>query len=134
MRAEPRGPSREKHNWLEDGSEPVNLRTALKVCSLTSIGLIAYIALGPANLQLRPMVGWKTEHCLGFMMVTFIACLAWPKPLVIGPLLIATAGLLEALQGLTPDRIPDLATAVSGAGGALVGSIAASVLIHWRDT
>jgi hypothetical protein len=64
------------------------------------------------------MLGWKTEHFLGFLIVTFIACVAWPRPLIVGLALMATAGLLEALQGLTPDRVPDLPTALCGAGGA----------------
>ncbi|MGY4287207.1 hypothetical protein ACVWXO_006427 [Bradyrhizobium sp. LM2.7] len=45
-------------------------------------------------------LGWKTEHFLGFLIVTFIACVAWPRPLIVGLALMAMAGLLEALQGL----------------------------------
>jgi hypothetical protein len=30
------------------------------------------------------MLGWKTEHFLGFLIVTFIACVAWPRPLIVG--------------------------------------------------
>src|SRR5258707_15657611 len=71
------------------------------------------------------MLGWKTEHFLGFLIVTFIACVAWPRPLIVGLALMATAGLLEALQGLTPDRVPDFPTALCGAGGALLASCAA---------
>jgi hypothetical protein len=78
------------------------------------------------------MLGWKTEHFLGFLIVTFIACIAWPRPLVVGLSLMATAGLLEALQVLTPDRVPDFPTALCGAGGALLASLAAEVLIRTR--
>ncbi len=39
----------------------------IKVCSVASLGLIAYAALGPAKWQLRPMLGWKTEHFLGLL-------------------------------------------------------------------
>ena len=105
-------------------------RIVIKVCSVASLGLIAYAALGPSNWQLRPMLGWKTEHFLGFSTVTFIACLAWPRTLLVGLALMATAGLLEALQGLTPDRVPDFPTALSGAGGALLASVAAEVFIR----
>src|SRR5258706_1899340 len=105
----------------------VSRRIVIKVCSVVSVGLIAYAALGPANWQLRPMLGWKTEHFLGFLIVTFIACVAWPRPLIVGLALMATAGLLEALQGLTPDRVPDLPTALCGAGGALLASVAAAI-------
>src|SRR6266404_5640739 len=90
----------------------VSRRIVIKVCSVVAVGLIAYAALGPANWQLRPMLGWKTEHFLGFLIVTFIACVAWPRPLIVGLALMATAGLLEALQGflrigygIDPDKI-----------------------------
>jgi hypothetical protein len=106
---------------------------AIKVCSVVSVGLIAYAALGPANWQLRPMLGWKTEHFFGFLIVTFITCVAWPRPLIVGLALMATAGLLEALQVLTPDRVPDLPTALWGAGGALLASVAAEVSIRARS-
>ncbi len=105
----------------------VSRRIVIKVCSVVAVGLIAYAALGPANWQLRPMLGWKTEHFLGFLIVTFIACVAWPRPLIVGLALMTTAGLLEALQGLTPDRVPDLPTALCGAGGALLAYVAAEV-------
>ena len=105
-------------------------RIFTRVCSVALLGLIAYAALGPANWQPRPMLGWKTEHFLGFFIVTFIACLAWPRPFVVGPALMATAGLLEALQGLTPDRIPDFLTALCGAGGALLASAVAAILMQ----
>lgn len=102
----------------------------IKVCSIASLGLIAYAALGPAKWQLRPMLGWKTEHFLGFSSVTFVACIAWRRPFIVGPALMAAAGSLEALQGLTPDRVPDFPTALSGAGGALLASAVAELLIR----
>ena len=108
-------------------------RIVIRVCSVASFGLIVYAALGPPNWQLRPMLGSKTEHFLGFLTVTFIACLAWPRPLLVGLALMATAGLLEALQGLTPDRVPDFPTALGGAGGALLASAAAEVFIRARS-
>jgi hypothetical protein len=107
-------------------------RIVIKVCSVVSLGLIAYAALGPANWQLRPMLGWKTEHFLGFLAVTFITCVAWPRPLLAGLVLMAMAGLLEALQGLTPDRVPDFPTALSGAGGALLASLTAKLFVRAR--
>jgi hypothetical protein len=79
------------------------------------------------------MLGWKTEHFFGFFTATFISCFAWPRPLMVGLALMATAGLLEALQGLTPDRIPDFPTALSGAGGALLASIAVEVLVRGEN-
>ena len=100
----------------------VTRRIFLKSCSIGTVVLMAYAALGPAKFQLRPMIGWKTEHFLGFMIVTFIACGAWSRPIIVGVIMMAVACLLEALQMLTPDRVADLPTALSSAGGALLAS------------
>jgi VanZ family protein len=102
-------------------------RVVLRVCNIAALALIIYAALGPANWQLRPMLGWKTEHFLGFLAMTLLTCVAWPRPLIVGLALMVMAGVLEALQGLTPDRVPDFPTALSGAGGALIASIATEV-------
>jgi hypothetical protein len=109
------------------------MATAIKVCSVMAIALIAYAAWGPAKWQLRPMWGWKTEHFLGFFIVTFITCLAWSRNFSVGLTLMAIAGFLEAAQGLTPDRIPDIPTALSGASGALLASVAAEVFARMRE-
>ena len=111
----------------------VSGRIFIKVCSVAFLGLIAYAALGPANWQLRPMLGWKTEHFLGYLIVTLIACLAWPRPFIVGLALMATAGVLETLQALTPDRVPDFPTAISGVGGALLASVATEIFIRARS-
>jgi hypothetical protein len=44
----------------------------------------------------------------------------------------AYAEVLEALQGLTPDRVPDLPTALSGAAGALSPALLATLLAKSR--
>jgi VanZ family protein len=109
-------------------------QTCGRIVSVASFGLVTYAALGPANWQIRPMIGWKTEHFLGFFTVTFLACFAWARrPTIVGLAIMASAGLLEALQGLTPDRIPDLLTALSGAGGALLACIIAHVLMRAQN-
>jgi chromate transport protein ChrA len=103
-------------------------RMLAKTCSVALLLFLAYAALGPANWQLRPMLGWKTEHFLGFFVITLVTCLAWPSLLIVGAALMAAAALFEILQGLTPDRTPDLMTAVCGAGGALLASATTTLL------
>jgi hypothetical protein len=46
--------------------------------------------------------------------------------------MIAVSALLEALQGLTPDRTPDLPTALSTAAGALTAGVLAKLVILAR--
>jgi hypothetical protein len=48
--------------------------------------------------------------------------------------MIAFSAMIEALQGLTPDRVPDLPTALSAAGGALTAGALAKLIILWRST
>ena len=52
--------------------------------------------------------------------------------MVVG-LLAAFSALLEVLQGLTPDRVPDLPTALSGAGGALAAGLLAKLVFKGND-
>ena len=94
------------------------------------IAAIVVASLIPANMQLRTGMGWLTEHFLAYFAVTALFCLAWPRPLLVGGALMVFAGAIEALQGLTPDRVPDLPTALSGAGGALLVALLASLVIH----
>jgi hypothetical protein len=77
-------------------------------------------------------LGWQTEHFLGYFVVTSVVCLAWPRPFVVGMALMAAAPLLEALQGLTPDRHPDFLAALFGAGGALAAALLAELFIRVR--
>jgi hypothetical protein len=64
--------------------------------------------------------------------VTTIFCLAWPRPLIVGFVLVLFACLLEALQGLTPDRTPDLQTALAAAAGVLSAALFSAGVAAWR--
>jgi hypothetical protein len=45
----------------------------------------------------------------------------------------AAAALLEGLQALTPDRVPNFEAALYGAGGTLVAALLAALVIHlWK--
>lgn len=92
------------------------------------IAAIAVASLVPADMQIRTGLHWLVEHFLAFFGAALVLCLAWPRPMIVAGALMALSALLEALQGLTPDRVPDLPTALSGAGGALTGALAAKLL------
>ena len=98
--------------------------------SVALIAAIVVASLIPANMQLRTGMGWLTEHFLAYFALTALFCLAWPRPLLVGGALMVFSGALEALQGLTPDRVPDLPTALAGAGGALLAALLATLIIH----
>jgi len=84
---------------------------------------IAVASLIPAGWQIRLGLHWLVEHFLIYFAVTVLLCLAWPRPFLVAGSLMVLAGVLEALQGLTADRVPDLPTALSGAAGVLAGGL-----------
>ena len=89
---------------------------------------VAADTLVPASLQLRLGLHWLIEHFLAYFVLTLVFCLAWPRPFLVAACLMAVAGVMEALQGLTADRIPNLATAFCGAAGVLVAALLASLV------
>lgn len=103
-----------------------------KSCAVIAVLLLAFAALGPGEWMPRTGLGFELEHFLALFVVTSIVCLAWPRPLVVGGLLIVIAVLLEGLQALTPDRLPNLFGAIYSAGGALAAALLAEVFIRTR--
>ena len=108
------------------------MRVFLKFCSIAILVLLVIIALGPANWQPRTGLGWQVEHFLGYFAITSLVCLAWPRPIVVGPALMVGGALLEGLQAFTPDRTANLLAAVCGAGGALAAALLAELFIRVR--
>jgi len=109
------------------------LRPGAKLCSVAIIILLIISALGPANWTPRTAFGWQIDHFLGYFAITLLVCFAWPRPFVVGGVLMAAAFLLEGLQALTPDRTANLVAALCGAGGVLAAALAAEVFIRtWR--
>jgi hypothetical protein len=80
--------------------------TSAKVISVATLALIVFAALGPANWVPRSGLGWQIDHIVGYSVFTWMLCLTWPRPLVVGGALMAFAVMLEALQAFTPDRHP----------------------------
>jgi hypothetical protein len=94
---------------------------------------IAADSLVPIAWQVRLGLHWLIEHFLAYFAAAAVVCLAWPRPLIVAALLITLAALLEALQGLTSDRVPDLPTALSGAAGAMAAALVAALVIRvWK--
>jgi VanZ family protein len=110
------------------------IKLVIKLCSVAAvIAAIVFAQLGPADWQLRPNLGWQNEHVIAYFVVTSFVCLAWPRPFVVGPALMAASPLLEALQALTPDRKVDFQAGLYGAAGALAAALLAELFIRaWR--
>jgi hypothetical protein len=76
---------------------------------------------------------WVVEHFLAYFAGTLIVCLGWRKPFIVAGAFIGIAGLLEALQGLTPNRLPDLLSAFSGGVGVLVAALLAEFITRAQN-
>jgi len=105
---------------------------AARFFGVAAMVLLVYAALGPAKWQLRFGLGPLIEHTMALFAITSIACAAWPRPIVVGGGFMLAAPLLEIMQALTPDRVPDLPTAACGAGGALAAALLAELSMRVR--
>jgi VanZ family protein len=101
----------------------------LAVVSAMLIAAIAADSLVPIAWQVRTGLHWLIEHFLAYFAVTLVLCLALQRPVIVAGGLMAFAAIMEALQGLTTDRIPDLPTAFCGAAGVLAGALLADLAI-----
>jgi VanZ family protein len=110
----------------------MTIKHIAKVCSVAIIALVVITALGPPNWQPSTSLGWEIDHVLGYFAITLLVLLAWPRPYVVGGALMVFAVLLETLQGLTPDRVPNLQAAFYGAGGVLAAAALAALFIRAR--
>jgi VanZ family protein len=104
-----------------------------KFCSVAVMILLVIAALGPADWAPRSGLGWQIDHFVGYFVIASIVCVAWPRPFLVGGVLMVVAALLEGLQALTPDRSANLLAACYGAGGALAAAMFAEFIIRtWR--
>ena len=106
------------------------LRAGAQVCSVAIMVLLVIAALGPAKWAPRTELGWQFDHFIGYFGITLFVCIAWPRPLLVGGIIMAVAALLESLQALTPDRSANLEAALWGAGGALTAALVAELFIQ----
>ena len=110
-----------------------HFRAGAKVCSMAIMVLLVIGALGPPNWTPRTALGWQIDHFVGYFAITLPVCFAWPRPFLVGGLLIAAAFLLEGLQAFTPDRTANLVAALCGAGGAVAAALLAELFSRaWR--
>jgi VanZ family protein len=101
------------------------------VIGAVALAAITVITLAPEQwVVVRTGVHWMLDHFVGYFCLTLLVCSLYRRPFVVAVALTLLAGLLEALQGLTIDRTPDLLSALSGAGGVLTAALLAGVLIR----
>jgi hypothetical protein len=108
----------------------MTIKFMTKFCSAALIVLFVIIAVGPGNWAPRTGFGFQLDHFLGYLALTSLVCLAWPRPVIVGGTLMAGGALLEGLQVFTPNHHADLVAASCGAEGALVAALLAELFIR----
>lgn len=93
---------------------------------------LVYAALGPEDWQIRLGLHWLIEHALAFFVLTVLACIAYPRPMIVAALLLPFAVGLEAAQGLTADRTADVATALVAAASVSLAALLADLVLVRR--
>jgi VanZ family protein len=113
----------------------VKARLATRIFSVAVLAAVVITALGPAKWQPRTMLGWEIDHFIGYFWITFLVCLAWPRPWLVSFTMITFALILEGLQALTPDRSPNLLAVFYSACGIIVASLLVRILMRgrWRE-
>ena len=101
--------------------------TWIRICAMAVLAMLLFALLSGAAAQPRTILGWQLEQFLSYFAVTLIVCAAWPRPLAIAGALVLISGVLEVLQGFTPDRTPNLMAALLGTAGAVVASTLAGI-------
>lgn len=109
---------------------PQRIRAFLKFSSAAGLVLLAIMALGPENWQPRTGLDWEFDHFFGYFVITTFVCLAWPRPLAVGGVLMVLGSALEGLQAFTPDRTANLMAAIYGASGALAAALIAELFMR----
>jgi hypothetical protein len=104
------------------------------LCGLVLLSAIAVACLIPVGWQIRTGLHWLIEHFFAFFIVTLMFCLAWPQPMRVAAVLLPLAVLIEASQGLTPDRVPDPATALIAAAGVAAAALLADLVVFLRKS
>jgi VanZ family protein len=105
-------------------------RAGAKVCSAAVMVLLVIGALGPERWTPRTEFGWQFDHFIGYFVIALLVCFAWPRPLMVGGILVAAAFLLEGLQAFTPDRTANFVAALCGAAGVLSAALVAELFIR----
>ena len=100
--------------------------------SATAVAALTLATLLPTTWVPRTGLGWEDEHFIVYFVTTIVLSRASHRHYVVAVALMIFAGVLEAAQGLTPDRIPDLTAVLCGAAGVISAATLVTLLIRAR--
>ncbi len=104
---------------------------AIKILlSCALFALIVFAALGPARAIPRTGLGWQLDHFAGYFVFTSVICASFRRAFLAGGVVASFALALEILQGLTPDRFPDMMGAFYSLTGVLTAALIADFIVR----
>jgi hypothetical protein len=99
-----------------------------------SLAFVAYATLGPLQQRPHAFSSAALERLAAFAFLGFMFLIAYPRRLTfVCSLVVGSAGLLEFLQILAPDRHGRLIDAFEKIAGGSIGIFAASVILHFLN-
>jgi hypothetical protein len=103
----------------------------LKFFAWSSFAAIVFVTVSPIGLRPHDPLPVNTDRALAFAVMTFFFVSAYPRKLwFLLPLLVISAGAIEAMQLLAPTRHAHLLDALVKASGVMIGA-GAAVLATW---
>jgi hypothetical protein len=100
-----------------------------KIFAWSVLAFILFATLSPIQMRPGDIFSVDLDRALAFGLLSAVFMIAYPKQaMIVGILVVLSAGLIEGLQLLSPTRHARLDDALVKAGGALVGMCIA--LIH----
>ena len=108
---------------------------AIAYATLTRVGFVyaIYFKLAPILMNPEMKVYALYEHVIAFAVMGSLFSFAYPRrPLLVCCFVIGVAGLLEALQTLTPDRHGTWIDALQKMAGGAFGIFLTSGVMHFR--
>lgn len=110
--------------WGLSRTKAICLAGAAAAVALTLATLI------PGSWVPRTGLGFKFEHFSAYFVMAGVLCVLSRRPYVVAASLTALAAMLEALQGLTPDRSPDFMAPLAAGVGVACG-VTLALLSLW---
>lgn len=106
----------------------------IRLGGVLAIAMLIFASLFlPTELERLRTGHWFIEHFLGYFAAAATICLGWPRPFLVGGILMVAAVILEALQSFTPNHSPTLLSVVGGAAGALAAALIAKLIMVARS-
>ena len=104
-------------------------KKARQFAAWSALAAIVFVTVSPIGLRPGDIFPVDIDRALAFAVLAILFVLAYPRhSLTVGVVMVLGAGLIEALQMLSPTRHAEINDALVKAAGALIGVVMASAI------